>query len=192
MAHTAPLGARGVAVDPGEGSALYDPLTVGRALITDLYELNMAASYLRRGMVGPATFSLFVRKLPMDRGFVVSAGLEDCLSYLEAFAFDDEDRGRRTPSSPACLVGRRRLSGRCRGRIRRPALRRRRECHPRGPGRTAERATAGAWLGRRASIPLGPGYRATSRHCHLRPDSCAGRWSLACACPPRSQTCSMR
>lgn len=64
---------------------------MGRALITDLYELNMAASYLRRGMVGPATFSLFVRKLPVDRGFLVSAGLEDCLSYLEAFAFDEED-----------------------------------------------------------------------------------------------------
>lgn len=64
---------------------------MGRALITDLYELNMAASYLRRGMVGPATFSLFVRKLPVDRGFLVSAGLEDCLSYLEAFAFEDED-----------------------------------------------------------------------------------------------------
>jgi len=32
-------------------------------LLTDLYELNMAVSYLRRGMTGPATFSLFVRQL---------------------------------------------------------------------------------------------------------------------------------
>jgi nicotinate phosphoribosyltransferase len=63
----------------------------GRALVTDLYELNMAASYLRRGMVGPATFSLFVRKLPPSRGFLVAAGVEDCLDYLESFAFDDED-----------------------------------------------------------------------------------------------------
>lgn len=61
-----------------------------RALVTDLYELNMAASYLRRGMVGPATFSLFVRKLPPSRGFLVAAGLEDCLAFLESFAFDDE------------------------------------------------------------------------------------------------------
>ena len=38
-------------------------------LLTDLYELNMAVSYLRRGMTGPATFSLFVRRLPPDRGF---------------------------------------------------------------------------------------------------------------------------
>jgi hypothetical protein len=51
----------------------------------------MAASYLRRGMVGPATFSLFVRKLPPRRGFLVAAGLEDCLSFLESFAFADED-----------------------------------------------------------------------------------------------------
>jgi nicotinate phosphoribosyltransferase len=64
---------------------------MGRALITDLYELNMAASYLRRAMVGPATFSLFVRDLPPSRGFLVAAGLEDCLQYLESFAFEAED-----------------------------------------------------------------------------------------------------
>jgi nicotinate phosphoribosyltransferase len=64
---------------------------MGKALITDLYELNMAASYLRRAMVGPATFSLFVRDLPPTRGFLVAAGLEDCLQYLESFAFESED-----------------------------------------------------------------------------------------------------
>jgi nicotinate phosphoribosyltransferase len=64
---------------------------MSRALVTDLYELNMAASYLRRGMVGPATFSLFVRKLPPRRGFLVAAGLEDCLDVLESFAFAAED-----------------------------------------------------------------------------------------------------
>jgi nicotinate phosphoribosyltransferase len=61
-----------------------------RALVTDLYELNMAASYMRRGMVGPATFSLFVRQLPPSRGFLVAAGIEDCLAFLESFAFDEE------------------------------------------------------------------------------------------------------
>jgi len=64
---------------------------MGNALITDLYELNMAASYLRRGMVGPATFSLFVRRLPPSRGFLVAAGLEDSLRYLESLAFGPED-----------------------------------------------------------------------------------------------------
>jgi nicotinate phosphoribosyltransferase len=66
-------------------------LSVGEALITDLYELNMAASYLRRGMTEPATFSLFVRRLPPTRGFLVAAGLADCLRYLESLAFSDED-----------------------------------------------------------------------------------------------------
>src|SRR2546423_15621083 len=52
------------------------------ALLTDLYELNMVASYLRRGMNGMATFSLFVRRLPEQRGFLVAAGLGGCLDYL--------------------------------------------------------------------------------------------------------------
>lgn len=60
-------------------------------LHTDLYEIRMAVSYLRRGMVGPATFSLFARALPPDRGFLVSAGLADCLDFLARFHFDDEE-----------------------------------------------------------------------------------------------------
>jgi nicotinate phosphoribosyltransferase len=64
---------------------------MGLALHTDLYELNMAASYLRRGMDQEATFSLFVRNLPSTRGFLVAAGLEPCLDFLEGFRFDDED-----------------------------------------------------------------------------------------------------
>ncbi|MGQ4601283.1 nicotinate phosphoribosyltransferase [Nocardia sp. R6R-6] len=57
------------------------------ALLTDLYELNMAASYLRRRMITPATFSLFVRNLPANRGFLVTAGVADCLDWLEQFSF---------------------------------------------------------------------------------------------------------
>ena len=51
-------------------------------LLTDLYELNMAASYLRRSVTGQATFSLFIRRLPRSRGFLVTAGLADCLQFL--------------------------------------------------------------------------------------------------------------
>ncbi|MFI9612910.1 dsRBD fold-containing protein [Streptomyces sp. NPDC052023] len=40
------------------------------ATTTDLYEVTMAMSYLREGMTGPATFSLFVRDLPPERGFL--------------------------------------------------------------------------------------------------------------------------
>ncbi|HVV14759.1 nicotinate phosphoribosyltransferase [Amycolatopsis sp.] len=56
-----------------------------------LGEIRMAASYLRRDMTGRATFSLFARELPPDRGFVVCAGLSDCLSFLEKFAFGEEE-----------------------------------------------------------------------------------------------------
>jgi nicotinate phosphoribosyltransferase len=51
----------------------------------------MAASYLGRGMEQQATFSLFVRHLPPTRGFLVVAGLEPCLEFLEGFGFEDED-----------------------------------------------------------------------------------------------------
>jgi nicotinate phosphoribosyltransferase len=64
---------------------------MGVALLTDLYELNMAWSYLKRGMTAPATFSLFVRNLPPRWGFLVACGLERCLEYLESFRFEDED-----------------------------------------------------------------------------------------------------
>jgi nicotinate phosphoribosyltransferase len=56
-------------------------------LLTDLYELNMAASYLRRGMTADATFSLYVRDMPKARGFLVAAGLASSLSFLEGFGF---------------------------------------------------------------------------------------------------------
>ena len=60
------------------------------ALLTDLYELTMAASYFREGMAADATFSLFVRKLPPTRGFLIAAGLADVLALLEGFEFSDK------------------------------------------------------------------------------------------------------
>ncbi|MEX0756075.1 MAG: nicotinate phosphoribosyltransferase [Actinomycetota bacterium] len=64
---------------------------MGAGLRTDLYELHMAASYLRRGMTQRATFSLSIRDLPPTRGFLVAAGLEPVLAYLETLSFDDDD-----------------------------------------------------------------------------------------------------
>jgi nicotinate phosphoribosyltransferase len=64
---------------------------VSNAQVTDLYEVTMALAYLREGMTQPATFSLFTRELPRDRGFLVAVGLESALSYLEEFEVDDED-----------------------------------------------------------------------------------------------------
>ncbi len=51
----------------------------------------MAASYLRRGMTAPATFSLFARRLPPERGFLVAAGVEACLDRLADYRFSQEE-----------------------------------------------------------------------------------------------------
>jgi len=63
------------------------------ALLTDLYELTMAASYHAHGMNGEATFDLFVRHLPRQRNFLVACGLEDALRYLENLRFSPESVG---------------------------------------------------------------------------------------------------
>ena len=57
-------------------------------LLTDLYQLTMAQSYFREQRMGEATFSLFIRSYPPNRGYFVSAGLQDVLDYLESFSFD--------------------------------------------------------------------------------------------------------
>jgi nicotinate phosphoribosyltransferase len=57
------------------------------ALFTDLYQLTMAAAFFREGFRGQATFSLFARRLPAARGFLVAAGLEDALEYLRRLRF---------------------------------------------------------------------------------------------------------
>jgi nicotinate phosphoribosyltransferase len=51
-------------------------------VFTDLYEVTMAVSYLRESMTVPATFSLFVRDLPPNRGFLVASGIQRCLELL--------------------------------------------------------------------------------------------------------------
>ena len=64
------------------------------ALLTDLYQLNMLAAYLDHGLTDTAVFELFVRKLPARRGFLMAAGLEQALSYLETLAFSRKDIAR--------------------------------------------------------------------------------------------------
>ena len=60
------------------------------ALLTDLYELTMLQAYRREGMTGEAVFSLFVRRLPESRNYLLACGLDDALRYLERLRFDDE------------------------------------------------------------------------------------------------------
>ncbi|HEX6423730.1 MAG TPA: nicotinate phosphoribosyltransferase [Acidimicrobiales bacterium] len=61
------------------------------ALVTDLYELTMAAAYRADGLEHEATFELFVRTLPRERRFLVAAGLDDALNGLEDWRFDGGD-----------------------------------------------------------------------------------------------------
>ncbi|MEM1588535.1 MAG: nicotinate phosphoribosyltransferase [Candidatus Bathyarchaeia archaeon] len=61
------------------------------ALSTDLYELTMAQSYLENGKTKPAVFSLFVRRLPKNRSFLVAAGLETLLKEIKNFKFKEEE-----------------------------------------------------------------------------------------------------
>lgn len=59
-------------------------------LSTDLYELTMAAAYFENGLHDPATFELFVRKLPERRSYLIVAGLEQALNYLSNLHFTSD------------------------------------------------------------------------------------------------------
>lgn len=59
-------------------------------LLTDLYQLTMLQAYLEEGLADDAVFSLYFRTLPEGRGYMVAAGLEDALTYLEELRFHDE------------------------------------------------------------------------------------------------------
>jgi nicotinate phosphoribosyltransferase len=61
------------------------------SLLTDLYQINMIQAYLDHGDTQTAVFELFVRSLPERRGFLIAAGLEQALDYLENLRFSDND-----------------------------------------------------------------------------------------------------
>src|SRR5215467_6064230 len=60
------------------------------ALLTDLYELTMLQSYFDEGMNDLAVFDLFMRRLPLNRNYLVACGLEHVLHYLETFRFNSD------------------------------------------------------------------------------------------------------
>ena len=66
-------------------------MTAGGALSTDFYELTMMAGYYATGVTSPATFELYVRDLPPNRSFLIAAGLEQALAYLENLHFSADD-----------------------------------------------------------------------------------------------------
>jgi nicotinate phosphoribosyltransferase len=66
----------------------------GSALLTDLYELTMAAGYVAAGKARDrATFELYVRQLPPQRKFVLAAGLAQAVDYLLNLRFTREEIG---------------------------------------------------------------------------------------------------
>jgi len=60
------------------------------SLFTDLYELTMCASYFDNNKREPATFDLFIRRLPENRSYFLFAGLEQALLFLENVKFTEE------------------------------------------------------------------------------------------------------
>jgi len=60
------------------------------SLLTDLYQLTMAACYLGEGMAEQrASFEIFVRRLPAGYGYLIAMGLAQALDYLNKFSFND-------------------------------------------------------------------------------------------------------
>jgi len=78
----------------------------GSALLTDLYELHMLRSYHALGMHGTAVFDFTVRTLPPSRNFLVAAGLENVLDYLQDLRFRAGDLAwlEQTGKFPADLL----------------------------------------------------------------------------------------
>ena len=61
-------------------------------LLTDLYQLTMAAGYFAAGKQAEiATFDLFVRRLPPQREYLIAAGLAQAMEFLAAARFTDEE-----------------------------------------------------------------------------------------------------
>ena len=60
-------------------------------LLTDLYQLNMLQAYLDEDATDKAVFEFFVRKLPPRRNFLLAAGLEQVVDFLEEARFSKAD-----------------------------------------------------------------------------------------------------
>ncbi len=76
---------------PGELGAKSAGWPGDSPLLTDLYELAMLEAYRAYDMSATAVFEFFVRKLPPRRGFLLAAGLEQLLDFLETLRFSDDD-----------------------------------------------------------------------------------------------------
>jgi nicotinate phosphoribosyltransferase len=73
-------------------------------LLTDHYQLMMVQSYLEQNMLETAVFEFFVRKLPRGRNFLVAAGLEQTLDFLENLKFSPEELAWLAPRFGSSLI----------------------------------------------------------------------------------------
>ena len=64
---------------------------LGSPLLTDLYQLTMLQAYVARGMHAEAVFEFFVRRLPPHRNYLMAAGLEQLLDFLETLRFSESE-----------------------------------------------------------------------------------------------------
>ncbi|MBI4510982.1 MAG: nicotinate phosphoribosyltransferase [Deltaproteobacteria bacterium] len=64
-------------------------MTETSALLTDFYQLTMLQAYFEQGMTERAVFELLVRRMPGRRSFLMAAGLEQAIDYLEGLRFGE-------------------------------------------------------------------------------------------------------
>jgi len=76
-------------MDTGERLPWIDELQ--SPLLTDLYQLTMLQAYVTNDMHGEAVFELFARRLPEQRNFLMAAGLEQLLDFLETVQFSEDE-----------------------------------------------------------------------------------------------------
>ncbi len=61
------------------------------ALLTDFYELTMGGAYYHNRLEEEGVFELYIRLLPPHRSYLIAAGLEQALEYLEHLHFEPEE-----------------------------------------------------------------------------------------------------
>ena len=86
------------------------PLGLSDHLIVDLYEVTMLEAYLAHEMNELASFELFVRRLPETRRFILAAGLDQALAFLESFRLTPEELADLSRVHPLGASAARRLS----------------------------------------------------------------------------------
>ena len=61
------------------------------ALFTDAYQISMMQTYFETQMTDLAVFELYVRNLPQNRNFLIAAGIDQALDFLETVQFTEEE-----------------------------------------------------------------------------------------------------